>query len=99
MHPNVTDFNAKHNVTRGNNVSHVIFGTDSQDPWAWTCVGEDTPVDDDNWVYVVKGLEVGHHREFNAPTAQDPADLNRTRGHIIQKLETWLEWRKPLSNH
>jgi hypothetical protein len=94
MHPNVTHFNEVYNVTKGNNVTHVIFTTDSQDPWAWTCVGEDTPIDEGNWVHVVTGNEVGHHREFNAPTPQDPADMNRTRTDIIKMLDLWLEWGK-----
>jgi pimeloyl-ACP methyl ester carboxylesterase len=94
MHPDVEHFNQVYNVTRGNNVSHVIFTTNSQDPWAWTCVGQDTLVDDDNWVHVVAGNEVGHHREFDAPTAKDPADMNRTRSDIIKLLDKWLEWGK-----
>jgi hypothetical protein len=88
--PDVDKFNSEHNLTRGNNVSHIAFVTDSQDPWAWTCIGPDIDVDDDNWVYTIKGTEVGHHREFNNPTPDDPEDMKRARENLIMVLDKWL---------
>jgi len=92
--PDVDGFNQRHNVTKGNNVSHVAFITNSQDPWAWTCVGPDIEVDPDNWVYTIKGHEVGHHREFNKPALDDPEDMKRARENLILILDKWLGWKK-----
>jgi pimeloyl-ACP methyl ester carboxylesterase len=92
MHPDVDKFNREHNVTRGNNVSHVAFITGSQDPWQWACVGEDTPVDEGNWVHTIKGFEVGHHREFNRPQSDDPEDMRATRAKLVLLLEQWTNW-------
>jgi hypothetical protein len=91
--PDVDKFNREHNVTKGNNVSHVAFITASQDPWQWACVGEDVEVDDGNWVHTIKGFEVGHHREFNKPDPDDPQDMKDTRAKVVRLLEEWIGWQ------
>jgi hypothetical protein len=90
--PDVDKFNREHNVTKGNNVSHVAFITGSQDPWQWACVGEDIEVDDGNWVHTIKGFEVGHHKEFNKPEPDDPEDLTETREKIVRLIEQWTNF-------
>jgi hypothetical protein len=91
--PDVDKFNREHNVTKGNNVSHVAFITGSQDPWQWACVGEDIEVDEDNWVHTIKGFEVGHHREFDQPQPNDPQDMKDTRAKIVKLIEEWIGWK------
>jgi hypothetical protein len=41
-------------------------------------------------VYTIKGAEVGHHREFNNPTPDDPEDMKRARENLIMVLDKWL---------
>jgi hypothetical protein len=92
--PDVDKFNREHRVTRGSNLSHVAFITGSQDPWQWACVGEDTDVDDGNWVHTIKGFEVGHHREFDKPQWDDPEDLKETRAKIVRLIEQWTNFTR-----
>lgn len=95
MHPNTKEWNENHRVGKGSGLTHVVFTTDSQDPWTWTCVTEDfEELEEDNYVHTLVGQEVGHHREYNFPTSEDPVDMVRTREKIVKILEKWIaEWR------
>ena len=95
MHPDADKWNQEHKVTRGAGVNHVIYTTDSQDPWTWACVTDDyEPVESDNWVHTVVGKEVGHHIEYNYPNENDPTDLKDTREKILKLLDQWVAgWR------
>ena len=89
FHRDIPAFNKKYDILH--NVSHVAFITGSQDPWTWACVTEDMRPDGDNYVHTIIGQEVGHHKEFDAPTETDPPDLKRTRQHIIENIARWLK--------
>ena len=96
MHPDTDQWNKNHQVGKGSGLTHVIFTTDSQDPWTWACVTDDyEPLEDGNYVHTLVGKEVGHHREYNYPEDSDPNDLRNTRSNMLKILDQWIaEWRQ-----
>lgn len=72
-------------------IDRVYYTTGSQDPWTWTCVTENSGVQNGSYAHTITGPNVGHCTDLHAPSPNDPIDLVRTRKHMREVIKGWMK--------
>jgi hypothetical protein len=87
--PNVSAFNKEYGGL-GQNTSRVYFSTESQDPWTWAAVTEESGTPVGSYAHTIVGNEMGHCRDWETPEDDDPPDVIRTHNHQRALFKQWM---------